>query len=334
MLRDSEFGALDIDDCRDASTGEINLWARDLIAKAESYTEITPSGTGLRIIGRAKGPHLHRKQPAPNGISLETFRKATRFITVTGNVLPDTEAKLADLDVLMDAIVAELDGNVEQIAGPEDPRDENTPPEDIAPDDPRLAKLAQKWIALGHDGEGMENYTSYDEKGCSRTHRSRAVMAFVCECFRAGIDASVVRMCLMHWKIGEHIREQKDVVRAINRAIRRAHEFVTNSKLFEMNEKHCVLPIGDKTRVITWGEDPDFPGRKTIIRHTSLGEFKALQDKHRHSYMGRDQEGNPIRKTIGLGTWWVRQPHRRQYDGGMRFMPSCDDNEVGDTLNL
>src|SRR4051794_17951718 len=49
-LYNSEFAAFDCDDCRDPETGAIEPWAWDLINRAESYTEITPSETGVRII--------------------------------------------------------------------------------------------------------------------------------------------------------------------------------------------------------------------------------------------------------------------------------------------
>ena len=138
----------------------------------------------------------------------------------------------------------------------------------------------------------------------------------------------------MRWKIGEHVRDQSDVARALNRVIERARQFVENSKLFEMNEAHCVLPIGGKTRVATWGDDLDFPGRKTIVRFSSFKDFKDLHDKHRYTFMGKDKKGNPAQVTMGLGSWWISQPHRRQYDGGMRFMPQRDEDVVNDTLNL
>ena len=53
------------------------------------------------------------------------------------------------------------------------------------------------------------------------------------------------------------------------------------SKLVEMNKRYCVLPIGGKTRVATWGEDPEFPGHQTIAMCSSLTEFRALHDKYR-----------------------------------------------------
>lgn len=316
-LLDSEYGAFDIDDCRNEVSGALAPWAQEFVTRAGSYTEVTVSGTGLRIIGRATGPKVHRKQAVANGITLETYRKAERYIVMTGNALPGAPMVLADLDAIMDAIVAELDGANRHEDGDATPLEET-----IAPNDPRLAKLDAKWIALGHAGKGIAEDYGGD--------RSRAVFAFTCECFRAGIDNAVIATCLMQWKIGEHIRDSSNVPRTLNRTIDRARQFVQNSKLFEMNEQHCVLPIAGKTRVATWGDDPTFPGRKSIVSFSTFSDFKALQDKYRYSY--QDEDGKPV--VIRLGTWWIANPHRRQYDGGMRFIPSSDEDVVNETLNL
>lgn len=198
--------------------------------------------------------------------------------------------------------------------------------EDIKPDDPRLKNLDEKWIALGFEGKGIaENYGG---------DRSRAVMAFACEAFRAGIAEEVIAACLTRWKIGDHIRDSSNHDRTLQRTLERARAFVEDSKLFEMNEQHCVLPIAGKTRVATWGDDPDFPGRKTIVSFSGFGDFRALLDKYRHSFQGEDKKGNPITVTMGLGSWWIAAPQRRQYDGGMRFMPNRDEDVVNETLNL
>jgi primase-polymerase (primpol)-like protein len=109
-LLNSEYGAFDIDDCRDPASGAIHPWAEKLVAKAGSYVEVTVSGTGLRIIGRATGSKIHRKQPVANGVTLETYRRAERYIVMTGDALPGSSMVLADLDAIMDAVVAELDG--------------------------------------------------------------------------------------------------------------------------------------------------------------------------------------------------------------------------------
>jgi putative DNA primase/helicase len=47
---------VDLDHCRDADTGEIEDWAQEIIAHLNSYTEASPSGTGVHIIIRGSLP--------------------------------------------------------------------------------------------------------------------------------------------------------------------------------------------------------------------------------------------------------------------------------------
>jgi hypothetical protein len=87
MLRNIDLGAADADDCRDSSSTVIKPWAEKLIEEASGcYCEVTPSGSGLRLLGVAKGPELHRRfsfdRKSHEGIEL--YRKTNRFITVTG----------------------------------------------------------------------------------------------------------------------------------------------------------------------------------------------------------------------------------------------------------
>jgi len=42
---DDPFCGVDLDDCRDSDTGVIAEWARAIIARLNSYTEVSPSGT-------------------------------------------------------------------------------------------------------------------------------------------------------------------------------------------------------------------------------------------------------------------------------------------------
>lgn len=108
VLTNTEFAAFDIDDCRDPDTGTVHPWAQALVDKANTYTEITPSGTGLRLIGLGIGPAVHRKLKVMDGVTVEPYRRATRFITVSGNVYRDLP--LANIDAALDAVLAELDG--------------------------------------------------------------------------------------------------------------------------------------------------------------------------------------------------------------------------------
>jgi hypothetical protein len=90
----------DLDNCRDPVTGEIADWATAYVEECDSYTEITPSLTGLRIIGTHGGAlkaPIHSAYELPGGGTGEVFFRAVRYITVTGNRLPGTPDVLRDI---------------------------------------------------------------------------------------------------------------------------------------------------------------------------------------------------------------------------------------------
>jgi len=71
---------VDLDQCRDPETGEIEPWARDIINPLESYTEVTPSGTGVHIIVRGMIPAGRKKG------QIELYATG-RYFTFTGRHL-------------------------------------------------------------------------------------------------------------------------------------------------------------------------------------------------------------------------------------------------------
>src|SRR5262249_51505045 len=91
-LLNTDLAVFDADDCRNSTSGVLEPAAERLIKLANTYVEVTPSGTGLRIIGIGRGVQIHRKQVVPNanGMQLESYRRAERYITVTGDALPGT----------------------------------------------------------------------------------------------------------------------------------------------------------------------------------------------------------------------------------------------------
>src|SRR5918997_852027 len=50
------YAGVDLDGCRDSRTGEIELWAAEIIDGLDSYTELSPSGEGVHIIVKGKVP--------------------------------------------------------------------------------------------------------------------------------------------------------------------------------------------------------------------------------------------------------------------------------------
>ncbi len=109
----SGIGAFDVDDCRDTVSGQLHPRAQDLLDRCNSYAEITPSGTGIRIIGRMSGPALHRKfaVPGAEGMSVEIYRDAERIHHCHGDQIGD--GQLANIDAQADALVVELERSKE-----------------------------------------------------------------------------------------------------------------------------------------------------------------------------------------------------------------------------
>ena len=115
-LLGTDIAAFDIDKCRDPATGDIAPEAIAIVNRATSYTEMTVSGTGLRVIGYGSGDKVHRKQKLPgSAVEVESYRGAERYIVITGNPLPETWPHIADIDGVIDAVVAELDGRKDDV---------------------------------------------------------------------------------------------------------------------------------------------------------------------------------------------------------------------------
>lgn len=98
------FCGIDLDDCRDPSTGVIEDWAAAIVARVKSYTDVSPSGTGLKIVCRAKLKGKGRKFTA---LGIEIYDTA-RYFTITGHV-HDGNATIEDRQDEVNAILAELE---------------------------------------------------------------------------------------------------------------------------------------------------------------------------------------------------------------------------------
>ena len=101
VLRDDEIHVfVDLDDCRNPDTGELLAWADELVEACNSYTEITPSGRGIRIIGTHGGflhAPIHTPYKLPGGGHGEVFFRAARYVTVTGIHLPGAPTAMSDI---------------------------------------------------------------------------------------------------------------------------------------------------------------------------------------------------------------------------------------------
>lgn len=72
------YTGIDLDNCRDPLTGVLKPWAAKIVADLDSYTESSPSGTGVHIIVKAVLP-TGRRRSGP----IEMYDQR-RFFTFTG----------------------------------------------------------------------------------------------------------------------------------------------------------------------------------------------------------------------------------------------------------
>jgi AAA domain len=105
LTADDPFGAIDIDHCRCTVTNSIDIWAQNYLEFGRNtYTEVTPSGTGCRIWGLTDGVALNRKfnlKIDEKDIAVELFRRTNKALTITGYRL-DTVPALTNVDELFD----------------------------------------------------------------------------------------------------------------------------------------------------------------------------------------------------------------------------------------
>jgi hypothetical protein len=110
VLFKSNIAAVDIDHVRDPNTGLSAPWAEQLIEEAKAlgcYVEITPSGTGYRIIGRGTGAALHRRfnVDPKSGAAIELYRGCERYITITALEVGQC-SELPLIDSFIDGLLA------------------------------------------------------------------------------------------------------------------------------------------------------------------------------------------------------------------------------------
>lgn len=103
LTEDDDLTGYDLDKCVDEETGEIEPWAQEIIALAETYAEISPSGRGIRLWGRGKIEATAKNDKA----QVEMYR-AGRFLTVTGRHIETTPDEIGPAPRTLEALRARL----------------------------------------------------------------------------------------------------------------------------------------------------------------------------------------------------------------------------------
>jgi putative DNA primase/helicase len=82
---------VDLDGCRNSENGKLEPWADKIVKEFGTYTEVSPSGTGVKLIVRGR---LDPKGRRRNG-QIEVYDRS-RFFALTGYRLPNTPNRVID----------------------------------------------------------------------------------------------------------------------------------------------------------------------------------------------------------------------------------------------
>ena len=101
FAKDDPYTGVDLDDCRDPETGILEPWAQEIVDLLASYTEVSPSGTGVKIWVRGKLKVSGRRKGQVGVYSWN------RFFTYTGQHFPGTPTTINERQAELDRFMAE-----------------------------------------------------------------------------------------------------------------------------------------------------------------------------------------------------------------------------------
>lgn len=81
------FCGIDLDGCRNSETGDVAEWAREIVLVLNTYAEVSPSGSGVKLFLRGKLPFVTGKKKK---LDVETVSDKTPVIEIYGSIPPAT----------------------------------------------------------------------------------------------------------------------------------------------------------------------------------------------------------------------------------------------------
>jgi hypothetical protein len=176
---DVTYAGVDLDDCRNPQTGQIQDWALAHLQTLRTYVEVSPSGEGIKALalGTLPGPSRNESQR----LGMEVYAGG-RYFTVTGHTLPDSPIEIGERTAELADIYYSIFGNSK--------REGSSARTAVRPDDrelalsalaglsPSLAAGYWDWLkvgmalhAVGDDVQMMEAWDQWSQH-CSEKYES------------------------------------------------------------------------------------------------------------------------------------------------------------------
>lgn len=210
--QDDPFCGVDLDDCLNRA-GEPTAEAKRILDRLCTYTEISPSGHGLKLFLRARLPAGRRRKG-----KVEMYDSG-RYFTVTGRHLTGTPATIEERQQELEALHAEI------FAAPLPRQPARTVAIPSIPDDAQLlgkarsAKNGRKFMDLFYRGD----LSAYGGDDSAADLALCCLLAFWCGPDRERIDRLFRRSALMREKWDSRRGLATYGVMTIDTALRRRH---------------------------------------------------------------------------------------------------------------
>ena len=108
---DDPYVGIDLDNCVDAD-GQVADWAAAIVLALDSYTERSPSGTGLHVIVRGKLPPSGRRSGP-----VEMYEQG-RYFTITANAVADLPEAICDRGAALRELHRQVFGDLDAVIAP------------------------------------------------------------------------------------------------------------------------------------------------------------------------------------------------------------------------
>lgn len=316
------FLGVDFDDCR--TDGVIQQEVLDWLRWMPSYQEVSPSGTGVHVIGKGRIPRAVTPTPLGSGAALLEVYNSGRYFTFTGNRIGDRST------------IEDIQTGVDKIRSHISPRSKNVEEETAERPMSRITarKIHTDNLAnLKHAAQGTGNATL----NSAAFFAARAHAAGVLDGTAEAIQEELFKIVTQDWKQPHPEHGARQTIQSgWHTGLDQPLELCENDfpqvdeLLDDFNQRfYIVEDFGGRTRVCWEEPNPTFTkGKALLLGHQSRSDFKfrfehQLIETGKKTVKDQDGESVEVPKLEDKATVWLRHRYRRQFQQ-VRFVPNED----------
>ena len=286
--RDGRYAGVDLDKCVEPETGKVDDWARDIVERLDSYTEFSPSGTGMHVIVEGLVP----SEGSRSG-NVEMYDEK-RYFTFTGDVgvgePKDVEKRVGALKEVHEEYIQSGDNADEdatdgaQDAAESEPSDVDLEDEELL-EKARNAENGDKFGALWNgDTSGYPSQSEADSALCT-------LLAFWTGGDRARIDDLFRESSLMRDKWDEDRGSQTYGERTVDAALKEVDEYYDPDESGRVDMDAVLENEGSAVGVLSaWLSEYKKEEEKTPKKGEKTQEAaRALLEYERFATVGDDE---------------------------------------------